>query len=522
MNIPFNEFTFYIGEQLKFKGILQISKCIESNCTTLVSIGLPYCKIHLQQKLNVTIKETNKGNSVFSIQNDNIKIDNIIFKKDLVMFIYDGEQMSIDEVNKRYGINNTAPYVVHSLVKTINLEALYIDSSLFRSIGSLINCSDNQNKANLKLQNIGENVYFVTINDIYNDEELLFDYGASYKMNQNGIKFSTKKITEEKIINDYFTNERLKTLFKMNIKNNNIEQLNYTNLKKYVIIMNSNMSNSKKHYTHSGKDNKSNKKNKQTNSSCASSLSYDNTNIKQCDNIKSNNNVKNLNNEEIHDNYNIDYNNEINSKLLINTKHINNNNGTIININNQKCTNIDMSYCNNKYYNVNKTFDELISNEINNIQTLNEYKHNKNINSNHNNIDINDDNDYKNKLYSSCSSSYKPNNDKINIKVNEHENQINEKQQQLTLKKNTLHNYYKTNINNKKENNYLIKNNKQSLYKKNDDFNYTNNKNIKQNRKLLHSKNNDTEIIDLTLTEEIIINNSNNSIINLLSDDENN
>ena len=60
------------------------------------------------------------------------------------------------------------------------------------------------------------------------------------------------------------------------------------------------------------------------------------------------------------------------------------------------------------------------------------------------------------------------------------------------------------------------------MYKKNDDFNYTNNKNIKQNRKLLHSKNNDTEIIDLTLTEEIIINNSNNSIINLLSDDENN
>jgi hypothetical protein len=221
----------------------------------------------------------------------------------------------------------------------------------------------------------------------------------------------------------------------MNIKNNNIEQLNYTNLKKYVIIMNSNMSNVKKNYNHSGKDNKSNKKNKQTNSSCASSLSYDNTNIKQCDNKKSNNNVKNLNNEENHDYYNIDYNNEINSKLLINTKHINNNNGTIININNQKCTNIDMSYCNNKYYNVNKTFDELINNEINNKQTLNEYKNNKNINSNHNNIDINDDNDYKNKLYSSCSSSYKANNDKINIKVNKHENQINEKQQQSTLKK---------------------------------------------------------------------------------------
>lgn len=84
MNIPFNEFTFYIAEQLKFKGILKISKCIDSNCLTLVSIGLPYCKIHLQQKLNVIIKETNKGNSVFSIYNENIKINNIIFKKILL------------------------------------------------------------------------------------------------------------------------------------------------------------------------------------------------------------------------------------------------------------------------------------------------------------------------------------------------------------------------------------------------------------------------------------------------------
>jgi len=213
MNIPFNEFTFYIGEQLKFKGILKILKCIDSNCTTLVSIGLPYCKIHLQQNLNLIIKETNKGNSVFSIQNDNSTIDNIIFKKGLVMFIYDGEHMSIDEVNKRYGKNNTAPYVVHSLLKTINLEALYIDSSLIRGIGSLINYSDNHNKANIKLQNIGENVYFVAINDIYNNTELLFDYGTSYIMNQDGIKFFTKEITEETIIKDYFTNERLKDYF---------------------------------------------------------------------------------------------------------------------------------------------------------------------------------------------------------------------------------------------------------------------------------------------------------------------
>lgn len=495
MNIPFNEFTFYIAEQLKFKGILKISKCSDSNCLTLVSIGLPYCKIHLQQKLNVIIKETNKGNSVFSIYNDNININNIIFKKDFVMFIYDGEHMSINEVNKRYGKNNTAPYVVHSLVKTNNFEALYIDSSLIRSIGSLINCSDNQNKANVKLINIGENVYFVAIIDIYNDTELLFDYGTTYKMNQNGIKFLTKEITEETLINDYFTNERLKTLFKKNIENNNIENLNYSNLKKYVTIINSNISNITNHNNYS-----------------------ENDNIKQYKNIKLNNNVKHSNDEKNHDNFNINSNNDINNISLINKKHINNNNNfTTININNQNFNNIDMSFCNNKYYNVNKDFDEVINNKINNKQSLYEYKNNKNIISEHNNLNINDENDYKNKIYSSCSSSYKPNNTKINI--DENKEQINDKTQQSPLKKNTLHNYYKTKINNKKEDNDLIKE-KQSMYKNEDDFNYKNNSN-KKKRKKIHSKHNITEIIDLTLTTDKIISKSDNSIINLLSDDDN-
>lgn len=92
-----------------------------------------------------------------------------------------------------------------------------------------------------------------------------------------------------------------------------------------------------------------------------------------------------------------------------------------------------MSFCNNKYFNVNKDFDEVINNKINNKQSLYEYQNNKNITSDHNNININDENDYKNKLYSSCSSSYKPNNTKINI--NENKEQINDKKQQSPLKK---------------------------------------------------------------------------------------
>lgn len=58
------------------------------------------------------------------------------------------------------------------------------------------------------------------------------------------------------------------------------------------------------------------------------------------------------------------------------------------------------------------------------------------------------------------------------------------------------------------------------MYKNEDDFNYNNNS-TKKKRKKLHSKHNITEIIDLTLTTDKIISKSDNSIINLLSDDDN-
>jgi len=97
---------------------------------------------------------------------------------------------------------------------------------------------------------------------------------------------------------------------------------------------------------------------------------------------------------------------------------------------------------------------------------------------------------------------------------------MHNKQHQLTLNKNTLHNYYKTNINNKKEDNDFIKHKKHSMNKSNYDFNYKNNATTKKRN--LHSINHITEIIDLTSADEIIIKNKDNSIINLLSDDDKN
>jgi hypothetical protein len=162
----------------------------------------------------------------------------------------------------------------------------------------------------------------------------------------------------------------------MNIKNNNIEHLNYTNLKKYVTIMNSKMNNIKKNYIYLAENDKnSNKKNKQTYSSCDSSSSYDTNNNKQFKNIKSNNNVKHSIDENNHDHHYIDYNNEINNKSLINEDNINNNNVSIININNHKINN-DTKELHSRITTVNRDLsdkiDETEKKNLHELQSLRE------------------------------------------------------------------------------------------------------------------------------------------------------
>lgn len=243
MNIPFYEFTFYVENKLKFKGILTTMKCQEVNCTQYVVIGLPFCPIHLEKKLKLVIKQTNKGNSVFTIPTNDNTNSNIIFKKNTNIVPYDGKFMGIKEVNDRYGVNNTAPYVAHSLVKTNNFESLYVDSSLFRSIGSLINCSDNINQPNVELRNIGEILYIVATEDIQIDTELFFYYGSTYKLQQNGIQFYTKPINEIDIVNNYITNERHQKIFLYKIKNYLIEDVNFDLLYKCIEYPENNINN---------------------------------------------------------------------------------------------------------------------------------------------------------------------------------------------------------------------------------------------------------------------------------------
>jgi hypothetical protein len=117
------------------------------------------------------------------------------------------------------------------LERTQSLQKEYIDCALHRHIGGMINCCNINEKANVELKNIGENLYFVALNNIYNNTELIFDYGDEYKMYESNVRFCTKEITIENLIIKYKLNNRSCTNFLNIVKSNNlIPDIKFCNL----------------------------------------------------------------------------------------------------------------------------------------------------------------------------------------------------------------------------------------------------------------------------------------------------
>ena len=231
MTYIFQEFEYYIDEQLHFCGILKVCKCFDINCNKIIDIGLPYCSFHMQQHKKIIIKQINdfKGKGVIAFD-PNRNNESIIFYKNEIIINYHGDFLYENDINNRYR-EFTGPYAVNNLERTQSLQKEYIDCALHRHIGGMINCCNINEKANVQLKNIGENLYFVALNNIYNNTELIFDYGDEYKMYESNVRFCTKEITIENLINKYKLNNRSCTNFLNIVKNNNlIPDIKFCNL----------------------------------------------------------------------------------------------------------------------------------------------------------------------------------------------------------------------------------------------------------------------------------------------------
>ena len=174
---------------VRFDGQLRTMRCeyilpsghqCRRNCT----IGLPYCFSHLPKEYQVEVKKSkipNSGNGVFAIDKSKGNND-IIFRTNDEIIPYYGENVTRQELDRRYGHNNTAPYGIQ---KRNGFE----DGALSRGIGTLVN--HKARGANEALKNSRGTIVIKALKNIKNNEELYTNYGNNYKFNERNVKYST-------------------------------------------------------------------------------------------------------------------------------------------------------------------------------------------------------------------------------------------------------------------------------------------------------------------------------------------
>lgn len=179
----------YKGEPRDFQCILKKQKC--QLCKKQVSIGLPFCSIHLQSALWLKSKKStipNAGNGIFAWNPDMGKRDEPLFNKGDHVWDYEGEIVSRKEEYERYGAN-TAPYSVDLGYGSS------IDGSCYRGLINLINHDRNRKNVEMNLYDGGVEVR--ATKKIYHGDELFVDYGKAYRFTDK-TQHSTKSIDKKR------------------------------------------------------------------------------------------------------------------------------------------------------------------------------------------------------------------------------------------------------------------------------------------------------------------------------------
>ena len=135
-------FEYSVNGQVTFRGDLRGQRCIGHcrngrRCSRRSVIGCPYCFQHLKSDRHLRIKPStihNAGKGLFA--EDSTQAPNaIIFRRNDNIVEYTGQNIDIDELNRRYH-HHTAPYALQ--VRGDN-DPLYVDAATVRGVGSLSN-----------------------------------------------------------------------------------------------------------------------------------------------------------------------------------------------------------------------------------------------------------------------------------------------------------------------------------------------------------------------------------------------
>ena len=188
------QFTFLKDNQPEFQCPLKKYQCIHVNpnnghrCRRKQYIGFNVCYQHLATDYRLRIKESTirgAGKGLFAYNGTNN--DEIVFKMGERIIDYNAEITTTEEINKRYGEDNTAPYTVR-----INKD-LVEDGACQRSSASIANHRP-LFYSNTKFYPYNRKIYLKAIKNIRNNQEITIDYGDEYIMNQEGNQHETKYI----------------------------------------------------------------------------------------------------------------------------------------------------------------------------------------------------------------------------------------------------------------------------------------------------------------------------------------
>jgi hypothetical protein len=162
-------------------------------------IGTPYCREHLRKIRKISIRKStipNSGNGLFADEPGKLQSrGDIVFRKKDIITKYDGQRMTEEEVDDRYGDDDavTGPYVVRVPIHGIRTRKRgnkrvqeryrigwsYLDGATKRGVGNLANMAMRKSDNNAELKK--ENAALEATKDIRQGDEIFVDYGDDYR-----------------------------------------------------------------------------------------------------------------------------------------------------------------------------------------------------------------------------------------------------------------------------------------------------------------------------------------------------
>jgi hypothetical protein len=183
------QFAYRNAAGVVFERALSVTLCEYPKCTKLVTVGAPYCAVHLQHVLGLRIGTStipDAGMGVFACEF--CADDRVVIPEGDVVCPYVGEVLNLVELDARYG-DTTAPYALRIS------DDVVIDAACHRGVGAMINHSAEHPNTEFVINADVLDVDIVATRDILAGEELFVNYGAEYCFDD--AQFSTHAVAGE-------------------------------------------------------------------------------------------------------------------------------------------------------------------------------------------------------------------------------------------------------------------------------------------------------------------------------------